>query len=588
MGALTTQATGFTSPSGVAVDAGGDLFVTDVTRTYITELPIGGGAPITLGSGFSGPQGVALDTSGNVYVADKGNNAVKQIVAAGGYTTVNTLGSGFNQPFGVAVDSNANVLVADTSNSQVKEILAAAGYTTVNLLGSGGAFSEPEGVAVDSSSNAYVADRTKTQIVELTAASNYTTAVYLGNGFNSPRAVAVDLAGNVFVVDKTSVKKITAASGYATVLTLNGSFNSPAGIAVDTNENLYIADQLNSRIEKLSLTSVNFATQAVGSATAAIAFPFSVSAGTTIGKVSILTTGSTGLDFADAGGSTCTPQTYSTETTCQVNVKLTPQAPGSRRGAVNIYDGSGNVLASVPVYGVGAGPQITYQPGTLTSQGALTDVGGVAVDASGNLFVTGNGDGAIQELPAGGGAPVYIGSGFQQPWGIAVDGAGNVFVTDLESGGFEVGSLYEVFAAGGYTTIKTLATGLVQAYGLAVDGSDNVYVTQRGASVVIEFLASTGYSATRSLGSGFTSLLSIALDGNGNIFVTDTGGGAGANQLFEIVAAGGYSCAYWATSVGSRRPAVVSSIPIRSLPFGVPSSLTAVMASLNSARICST
>jgi DNA-binding beta-propeller fold protein YncE len=60
---------------------------------------------ITLGSGFNQPSSVAVDGSGNVFVADTYNNAVKEILAAGHYTTINTLGSGFNSPTGVAVDS---------------------------------------------------------------------------------------------------------------------------------------------------------------------------------------------------------------------------------------------------------------------------------------------------------------------------------------------------------------------------------------------------------------------------------------------------------------------------------------------------
>jgi DNA-binding beta-propeller fold protein YncE len=51
-------------------------------------------AQLTLGSGFSGPSGVAVDNAGNVFVADTDNNAVKEIMAAGGYTTVNTLAAG--------------------------------------------------------------------------------------------------------------------------------------------------------------------------------------------------------------------------------------------------------------------------------------------------------------------------------------------------------------------------------------------------------------------------------------------------------------------------------------------------------------
>jgi len=55
---------------------------------------------------------VAVDGSGNVFVADTYNNAVKENLAAGGYTTVNTLGSGFSNPTGVAVDGSGNVFVA--------------------------------------------------------------------------------------------------------------------------------------------------------------------------------------------------------------------------------------------------------------------------------------------------------------------------------------------------------------------------------------------------------------------------------------------------------------------------------------------
>src|SRR5258706_354912 len=61
----------------------------------------------TLGSGYNNPVGVAVDGSGNVFVADSNNNAVKEIVAAGGYTTVSTLAvanGNFSFPFGVAVD----------------------------------------------------------------------------------------------------------------------------------------------------------------------------------------------------------------------------------------------------------------------------------------------------------------------------------------------------------------------------------------------------------------------------------------------------------------------------------------------------
>src|SRR5580698_4663365 len=90
------------------------------------------GTTTVLGSGFSGPTGVAVDGSGNVFVADTENNAVKEIVAVSGSIpasnpTINVLGSGFNAPAGVAVDGNGNVFVADTSNNLMKEIVAVNG-----------------------------------------------------------------------------------------------------------------------------------------------------------------------------------------------------------------------------------------------------------------------------------------------------------------------------------------------------------------------------------------------------------------------------------------------------------------------------
>jgi len=80
----------------------------------IVSLPGTGGRPqvqFQPGSrstiGFGGFSGVAVDGNGNVFVAD--GNTVREILAASGYTTVNTLGSGFSQPEGVAVDGSGNV-----------------------------------------------------------------------------------------------------------------------------------------------------------------------------------------------------------------------------------------------------------------------------------------------------------------------------------------------------------------------------------------------------------------------------------------------------------------------------------------------
>ena len=199
------------------------------------------------------PPGVAIDAAGNIYVADAGNNAVEQILAAGGYTTINTLGGifVFNGPFGVAVDSAGNVFVADTGNSAVEEILAEGGYTTVKVIGSG--FSYPTGVAVDAADNVYVADNANNAVKQVLAAGGYTTVNTLGSGFSAPFSVAVDGSGNVYVADSgnNAVKEILAAGGYVTVNPVGSGFAFPYGVTVDRVGNVYVADHGNNAVKEI-------------------------------------------------------------------------------------------------------------------------------------------------------------------------------------------------------------------------------------------------------------------------------------------------------------------------------------------------
>jgi hypothetical protein len=97
---------------------------------------------------------------------------------------------------------------------------------------------------------------------------------------------------------------------------------------------------------------------------------FDIPASTTIGSIHILTQGSTGLDSTaispDSSSTLCKAQTYSSETTCSVDVTFTPQYPGLRMGAMVIENESNNVIATSYVYGTGLGPQAAFSPGTAS------------------------------------------------------------------------------------------------------------------------------------------------------------------------------------------------------------------------------
>ena len=302
-----------------------------------------------------------------------------------------------------------------------------------------------------------------------------------------------------------------------------------------------------------SAASQNFGSVAIGSPKT-VSFSFSVGAGTTVGSIAVVTQGAPNLDFTNAAGTTCTATTYASAATCAVDVTFTPRVAGLRMGAVVFFSGAGNTgtqSASVPVYGVGSGPQIAYGPGTAiaispTGNGvALGDPFGLAGDGAGDLFIADAHNNRIVEVPAGGRAatafdPMANGVGLNHPEGLALDGAGDLFIADENNN-----RVVEVPTGGGAAfAIDPTVNGLAlnNPFGLALDGAGDLFITGSPINSVVEVPAGGGPAiAITPMVNG--ELLdepgALATDAAGDLFIVDTAHG----RVVEVPAGGGSAIA---------------------------------------------
>jgi sugar lactone lactonase YvrE len=277
--------------------------------------------------------------------------------------------------------------------------------------------------------------------------------------------------------------------------------------------------------------SVSFSSQAIGSPSAANTLNFSITAGTTVGSIGVLTQGAPNLDFANAAGSTCTAKTYSSAANCTVNVTFTPRYAGSRMGAVVFFsaaNNTGTVLANVPVYGIGTGPQIAYTPSAVTAIVPMVDgieldyPRATAMDGAGNLFISDYGHSRVLKIPAGGGAAVVFASSLivEQPAGLVVDGAGDLFIVGFSE-------LTKVPVGGGTPfriNARVNGISLFSPQGLAVDGVGNLFIADVSANQVVEVPANGGaaFAINPTVnGVKLSGPEGVAVDGAGNLFIAD-------------------------------------------------------------------
>lgn len=506
----TGTAAKFSEPRGIAIDAAGNLYVADYENHTVRKVtPSGvvttlagtaGSSGNTDGQGaaarFQALQGIIVDSAGNIYVTEQANRSVRKITPSGLVTTLASGASAFGEPRGIAIDAGGNLFIADYTAHVVRKVTPAGVVSTyagtapipgsTDGSTSSALFYAPNGIAVDSASNLYVADTLNNTVRKINSAGAVTTLAGLAGRsssvdgvtsaarFEDPYAIAVDGSGNAYVADATdhSIRKIAADGTVSTLAGKAGSFGStdatgsaarfkgPLGIAADGAGNVYVADTGNLTVRKI--TAAGVVSTLAGSAG---------QSGSTDGNGSAARFSSPYGIAVDSSGNL-----YVVEST----------------GVVRKISAAG--VVSTLAGGTGSNG-FTNGTGSAARFSVPFDI---AVDGSGNLYVSDHGNHAVRKITPSGAVTTLAGSGtagntngsgtaasFHYPSGIAADPAGNVYLADTDN---QV--IRKISAAGVVTTVGGGSIGSTDGTGsaarfynpkdVAVDAAGNLYITDRG------------------------------------------------------------------------------------------------------------
>lgn len=292
----------FSDPFGIAVDKRGNVIVADAGQSNsIRRVTIDGKVETIAGSSegfadgkakqaqFNTPSGIAIDNGGNVIIADTSNNRIRRLTTDG--TEVVTIaGTGdagfkdgprgqaqFDGPLAVAIDKNDNIFIADAYNDRIRKISKDGLVTTIAGTGASGfrdgegssaSFDTPSGVAVDKEGNVFVADTGNRAIRKISTLGQVTT-IAGGNGtetevrLNRPVGIGVTHDGFVFVSDEGGARIIRISpqgeiktycggiAGFSDSAGDRARFNGPSCLAIDRQGVIYVADTQNYLIREI-------------------------------------------------------------------------------------------------------------------------------------------------------------------------------------------------------------------------------------------------------------------------------------------------------------------------------------------------
>jgi streptogramin lyase len=303
------------------------------------------------GGGMNSPASLGVDAAGNVWASNY-FNTVSEFSPAGAVFPAGISGSGINESYGMALDVQGNVWIANeqtTSQSGTGDIteLNSSGQPIATAITSGGIYF-PLAVAADTNGNMWIADYGDSKVSLLSSSGSAISSAsgWGGTSLAFPVAVAVDADHNAWVANQGGLLPVTKISADGTEVTnYDCDCDGASGLATDQSGNVWIANYYGN-----SISEVN-----------------------TCGKLEV---------DAAMGGGLVRPQGIAVD----------------GAGTVWVANYQGNSLSEL-------GGSSSATAGTLLSpstgfgaDASLLAPYGVAIDASGNLWVTNSGKNALTQF----------------------------------------------------------------------------------------------------------------------------------------------------------------------------------------------